>query len=129
MKKYTLEQVNKKETKKDKRGKHYKPVGIKIEGVWYNNILYDKDEIESLIDGAEVVLILYEEDGTGDYAGKKFNKFRFPSKLDLLELRVAKLEELCDVDASSKSEVLPSDGEAQDNNVEVIIPEEDDLPF
>ncbi|KKL95763.1 hypothetical protein LCGC14_1851390 [marine sediment metagenome] len=41
MEAYTLETVNIKDEKTDKRGKKYHSVGVRIAGGWFNNIIYN----------------------------------------------------------------------------------------
>jgi len=93
MTEYTLDSVNIKDEKIDKRNKKFNPVGIQIAGKWYNNIIYNPDELDQLKVGMKVGLILYQEKGTGDYADRTFNKFKFPSKVDLMEARLDRLEQ------------------------------------
>ena len=92
METYTLETVNIKDEKTDKRGKKYHSVGIRISGQWHNNIVYNKDDLLLLKDGAKIELTLFKEEGTGDYAGKSFNKFKLPSETDKLKSRIERLE-------------------------------------
>ena len=93
MKEYILDSVNIKDEKTDKRQKKFNPVGIQIVGKWDNNIIYNPDEVKQLKVGMKVSLILYQEKGTGNYADRTFDKFKFPSKVDLMEARLDRLEQ------------------------------------
>jgi len=93
METYLIEQVKIKESKPDKRGKEYNGVGIFIKGVWYNSTIYNKQDLALLKQGASLNLILYTEQGTGDYAGRTFSKFKFPTETDKLKIRVDHLEQ------------------------------------
>ena len=92
MEAYTLETVNIKDEKTDKRGKKYHSVGVRIAGGWFNNIIYNKDDLLLLKEGAKLELTLFKEEGTGDYAGKIFNKFKLPSEADKLKSRLERVE-------------------------------------
>lgn len=93
MKKYTLEKVAIKDEKNDRRGKPFNYVGICIEGTWHNSTIYNKDDLALLKQGASIDVILFTEQGAGDYAGKTFNKFKFPTETDKLKIRVDHLEQ------------------------------------
>ena len=93
MKEYIFDSVKNKDEITDKRKKKFNPVGIQIAGKWYNNIIYNPDELKQLKAGMKVSLILYQEQGTGNYADRTFDKFKFPSKVDLMETRLDRLEQ------------------------------------
>lgn len=90
---YTLETVNIKDEKTDKRGKKYHSVGIRIAGEWHNNIIYNKDDLLLLKEGTKLELTLFKEEGTGDYVGKTFNKFKLPSETDKIKSRLDRVEQ------------------------------------
>ena len=83
-----LERVNVKDKRVSKNQKEYYPVGIAVKGKWYNQNIFDTDQLEKLKEGETLLLDFYQEAGTGDYAGKMFSKFKFPSGLDLVKMDI-----------------------------------------
>jgi len=65
-------------------------VGIKIAGEWHNAGLFKEADIDMVKahEGKELSVELFQE----EYNGKMYNKFKVPSKLDLLEQRIIDLE-------------------------------------
>lgn len=90
IKKVTPDTVNEKEVKTSKSGKKYQQVGVKVSGGWYNGIFFGKDidKINNLKSGKPVTLVFFQE----EYQGKMYAKFKFPSRLDLLEARIEEIE-------------------------------------
>jgi len=85
IKEVTVAQVSQKPTKNPQ----YVTMGVKVGENWYNNVFNVKDveKIESLKD-KPTTLMFYQE----EYNGKMYPKFKIPAKIDLLEVRVEKLE-------------------------------------
>ena len=72
------------------------PCGLKIGGKWYNASFFNDKEVEQfkkIQTGDDIDLILYQE----EYNGKMYDKFKFPTELDLLKRRVDKLEQLAGI--------------------------------
>jgi hypothetical protein len=70
-----------------KTGKNFWRIGIKVDRFdeWYSTTVFNPDSLEmGLKQGDEVDLIFYEKDG--------FKNFKFPTRLDKLEMRVEALE-------------------------------------
>ena len=118
MKKYIIEQANVGEIKEgEKNGRKWKGTkcGVKIEGKWYNNWLFNDWQVDIIAKangGDELYLELFKE----EYNGKEYDKFKIPSKVDILEKRVEKLEFLI----NGKEEPSPDPPEEE---------EDQDLPF
>lgn len=86
-----IEQTNLKDKATSKSGKDYWQCGIKVNGVWYNGTLWDQKEVDKfqkINTGMDVPVITFKE----EYNGKEYDKFKFPTRLDLLEQRVEVLE-------------------------------------
>lgn len=100
--KVKIEETSTKESKVAKNGNRYTPCGIKVEGKWYNQILFDKDvkKFEEIKQGNIIELVFYQE----DYEGITYNKFKFPGKLDMLEARIEVLEKLVSLPMPTKEE-------------------------
>ena len=94
MKKYIIEQANVGEVKEgEKNGRKWKGTkcGVKIGGKWYNNWLFSDWQVDIIAKangGDELYLELFKE----EYNGKEYDKFKIPSKVDILEKRVEILE-------------------------------------
>ena len=104
------------------------PCGLKIGGKWYNASFFNDKEIEQfkkIQTGDDIDLILYKE----EYNGKEYDKFKFPTELDLLKRRVDKLEQLAGIKELQPEEApeqtSPDPSEEQKEPSE----EQDDLPF
>ena len=72
------------------------PCGLKIQGKWHNASFFNDKEVEQfkkIQTGDDIDLILYKE----EYNGKMYDKFKFPTELDLLKRRVDKLEQLAGI--------------------------------
>lgn len=72
------------------------PCGLKIGGKWYNASFFndkDVDRFKKIKQGDDIDLILYKE----EYNGKEYDKFKFPTELDLLKRRVDNLEQLAGI--------------------------------
>ena len=96
MKKYFIEKVNigaSKEGETNGRKWSVTQVGIKIGGEWHNAGLFKETDIDLVKEheGKELAIELYQE----EYKDKMYNKFRIPSRLDLLEERIKELELFC----------------------------------
>lgn len=81
-----LEEV-KNETKESKNGKKYIACSIKVNNQWMSGFGSKITELWST--GMTVEIETYQE----EYNGKIYKKFKLLKKEDLLEARVAKLEE------------------------------------
>lgn len=95
METYTIEQVNISDradwNKGDKQGQRWN-VGIRINSKWYNQTVWTEaalETIKNLKQGDKIALELYQE----EYGDKMYDKFKLPSKVDLLEQRVKILED------------------------------------
>lgn len=85
-----IAQINIGDEKVAKNGNTYHTVGIKVGTVWHNNIFFG-DDITTISEMEEMdkqTLFFYEE----DWQGKPQKKFRLPSKNDILEAKVDRLE-------------------------------------
>ena len=96
MKKLLIEKVSIGQVKEgETNGRKWKvtQVGIKIAGEWHNAGLFKEYEIDLVKEheGKELAVELFQE----EYNDKMYNKFKVPSKLDLLEQRVKELEAFC----------------------------------
>lgn len=72
------------------------PCGLKINGQWYNASFFNDKEVEQfkkIQAGDDIDLILYKE----KYKDKEYDKFKFPTELDLLKRRVDNLEQLAGI--------------------------------
>ena len=123
MKKYLIEKVNigdSKEGETNNRKWKVTQVGIKIAGEWHNAGLFKEQEVDLVKnhEGKELALELFQE----EYKGKMYNKFKVPSRLDLLEQRIIQLEEFVfnPVNSIEKEDLPPLPDKP---------PPEDDLPF
>lgn len=89
--KHKIEDIKVNKTVKGVSAKTGKPyeitnVGLKLKGQWYNAGL-GADQITSfnlLKIGESVMLETFQE----EYKGKMYNKFRFPKKIDVLEVKI-----------------------------------------
>ena len=93
MKKYLIEKVSIGTSKEgETNGRKWKVtnVGIKIGGEWHNTGLFKEQDIDMVKahEGKELAVELFQE----EYNSKMYNKFKVPSKLDLLEQRITVLE-------------------------------------
>ena len=130
MKKLLIEKVSIGQVKEgETNGRKWKvtQVGIKIAGEWHNAGLFKEYEIDLVKEheGKELAVELFQE----EYKDKMYNKFKVPSKLDLLEQRVKELEEIV-----SKIEFTqhPADTTIETEDLPPLPdepPPEDDLPF
>lgn len=90
----TIEQVNIKEPKQDKRGKTYWSIGLKINGEWRNNPCYEPETVEKfrlVKAGDKMDLVLSESPKEG---GGVWLNWKLPSKVDLLEAELKETREL-----------------------------------
>lgn len=88
---YTIEKVNigdKKQGETKGRAWSLTPVGLQINGKWYNSAIFDNSVLETLKVGCKVDLILYEE----EYKGKMYDKFKFPTENDTIKTRLDRVE-------------------------------------
>jgi len=87
--KLKINQLSNKEVKVAKNGNNYMVCGIKADK-WYGGMMWGKDidRFNELKEGMEIEVITFKE----DWEGKTYDKFKFPTRLDLLEERVAALE-------------------------------------
>ena len=128
MKKLLIEKVSigaSKEGETNNRKWKVTQVGIKIAGEWHNAGLFKEYEIDLVKEheGKELAVELFQE----EYKDKMYNKFKVPSKLDLLEQRVKELEAFCFNPAKSVNTEVTND-----DNIPPLPdepPPEDDLPF
>lgn len=134
--KITIEQTSSKEVKTAKNGNPYMACGIKAGSKWYNGCMFGDEEIKKfndLKDGAEISITTFQE----DYEGKTYDKFRFPKPLDLLEERVAALENAVmgntkkeeKVSENAPAEPVGTKEEVPPETIENKDNEPDDLPF
>ena len=105
MKKLLIEKVSIGSSKEgETNGRKWKVtnVGIKIAGEWHNAGLFKEADIDMIKqhEGKELTVELFQE----EYNGKMYNKFKIPSKLDLLEQRVEQLEEMVYNPAGTKEQ-------------------------
>lgn len=75
----------------DKRNKPYWMVGIKVGDNWCNGFINEKqiDEVRKWKSGDGVLLAFFQNEKNG----KTYTNFKFPDKTDLLEQRIAVLED------------------------------------
>ena len=88
---YLLEKVDFKDKKSgETKGKAWSfiPVGIRINGKWYNGAIFDETMLGTLIEGQKVELVLYQE----EYKEKMYVKFRFSKEVDKQNSRIERLE-------------------------------------
>ena len=88
---YLLEKVDFKDKKSgETKGKAWSfiPVGIRINGKWYNGAIFDETMLGTLIEGQKVELVLYQE----EYKEKMYDKFKFPTESDKQNSRIERLE-------------------------------------
>ena len=88
---YLLEKVDFKDKKSgETKGKAWSfiPVGIRINGKWYNGAIFDEKLLETLKEGQKVDLVLYQE----EYKEKMYDKFKFPTESDKQNSRIERLE-------------------------------------
>ncbi len=128
MKKKLIEKVSigtSKEGETNKRKWKVTQVGIKIAGEWHNAGLFKEAEVDLVKEheGKELAIELYQE----EYNNKMYNKFRLPSKLDLLEQRVKDLEKTVFGPVSNIN--LEPDIETDIPPLPDEPPPEDDMPF
>lgn len=71
------------------------PVGIEVDGVWYNGFLFDKPFVDELAahKGKEMVIDLFEE----EYQGQLQKKFQKPEKEDAFMLLFNELQSRIEV--------------------------------
>ena len=129
MKKYLIEKVSIGTSKEGETGgRKWKVtnVGIKIAGEWHNAGLFKEQDIDTvkIHEGKELAVTLYQE----EYKDKMYNKFKVPSKLDLLEQRIEELEAFC-----FNPNARPFNTEVINDDDIPPLPDEpppdDDLPF
>ena len=128
MKKLLIEKVSIGQVKEgETNGRKWKvtQVGIKIAGEWHNAGLFKEQDIDTvkIHEGKELAVTLYQE----EYNGKMYNKFKVPSKLDLLEQRIEELEAFCFNPAKSVNTEVTNDDDIQP--LPDGPPPDDDLPF
>ena len=126
MKKLLIEKVSIGETKEgttNNRNWKVTQVGIKIGGEWHNAGLFKETDIDLVKEheGKELAIELYQE----EYKDKMYNKFKIPSRLDLLEERIKELEIFCFNSVNSKQKTDETDLPPLPDEP----PLEDDLPF
>lgn len=91
METYTIEKLNigdKKSGETKGRKWSYFPVGIQINGVWHNQMIFDEKLLEDFKVGIKMELILFEE----EYNEKTYKKFKLPSEIDKLISRIERIE-------------------------------------
>ena len=126
MKKHLIEKINigaSKEGTTNNRNWKVTQVGIKIAGEWHNAGLFKETDIDLVKEheGKELAIELYQE----EYKDKMYNKFKIPSRLDLLEERIKELEIFCFNSGNSKQKTDETDIQPLPDEP----PPEDDLPF
>ena len=82
---YHIDRKSEKDAKTfTKNGKSWTawPVGVKINGEWWNGLLndHDKANFDKIIEGSRANLVLFEKNG--------YKNFRFPSEQDELNEKV-----------------------------------------
>ena len=88
---YLLEKVDFKDKKSgETKGKAWSfiPVGIRINGKWYNGVIFDEKVLETLKEGQKVDLFLFQD----EYKGNMYDKFRFATEVDKQTSRIDRLE-------------------------------------
>jgi len=127
MKKYLIEKVSIGTSKEgETNGRKWKVtnVGIKIAGEWHNAGLFKEIDIDTVKahEGKELTIELFQD----TYQDKVYNKFKVPSKLDLLEQRIIDLEK-------TVFGPVPGSVNKVDDNIPPLPdappPEDDGLPF
>lgn len=85
-----IDKVDVGEEQKAKNGKPFNKIGIQSGDTWYNNIFFDGKHVDliSKCEGQELEVITYEE----EWKDKWYQKFKLPTGLDNVEIRVATLE-------------------------------------
>ncbi len=133
--KITIEATSSKEVKTAKNGNPYMACGIKADK-WYNGCMFGDEEIKKfndLKDDMEISIATFQE----EYQGKMYDKFRFPKQIDLLEERVAALENAV-MGNTKKEEKAPENVPTEQTGTKEEVPPEtienkdnepDDLPF
>ena len=81
----------------NKKGQPYTiwNVGLKIKGEWYNQGLFNKeqvDQIEKLDVNEELECELYED----EYQGKMYKRFKLPAPANKMDLILEKLDKIMD---------------------------------
>lgn len=125
MKKYLIEKVSigkSNEGETNNRKWKVTQVGIKIGGEWHNAGIFKEQDIDMIKEheGKELFVELFQE----EYNSKMYNKFKVPSKLELLEQRIVDLEKTVFGPVNSI--------EKTDDDIPPLPdgpPPEDDLPF
>lgn len=100
------------------------PCGVKIQGKWYNASFFNDKDVErfkTIQANDDIDLILYKE----EYNGKDYDKFKYPTPLDLLERRVDMLEQKL---AHMLGETV-TDTKTTSTDLPIAEKESDDLPF
>ena len=84
--------------KTSKNGKKYKPAGIKIGEIWYNNLLWDDKQVERLeaLDLSKDHNLILEDKADAANPEKIWHNWRFPSATEILTRRVDILEQRMD---------------------------------
>jgi hypothetical protein len=125
-----IEQISEDDVKETKTGKKFVRVGIKVNGDWHNCTVWESQgdqlrEIRTWNKGDNVDVVLFTENGRGDYADKVFNCFKLPTPLDLLIRRVTELESQMAILIPSAPSTVPAHAEVRtpDND-----PPKDDEP-
>lgn len=91
MENYIIEKINIGEKKSgETKGKKWSftPVGVRINGKWYNQSFFKEEDVDTLKEGQKVDLVLYQE----EYKGKMYDKFKFPTEVDKQNSRIERLE-------------------------------------
>ncbi len=92
--KVILNNISIKEPKQTTKGKTFTGVGIEIGGMWYQGTFWGNENVELAVvkkwkQGDEINVTTYVE----HYQGKPYDKWRFPTEVDLLTERVERLEQ------------------------------------
>ena len=85
-----IDQVNVDEPQMSKNGKEFFKVGISTPEGWLNNIFFENKHVDQIVNsqGGELEVVVYDE----EYNGNMYKKFKLPTRLDRLEMRVIVLE-------------------------------------
>ena len=93
IKRALIEVVNIKDPKSgSKNGKDWKlwNAGIKVNGEWHNTTLWTEEDVEKLkgMEGKTTDLYFFKE----QYNGTEYDKFRIPKQVELMDIRVSRME-------------------------------------
>ena len=131
IKEVTPEVVNVKpeKTGTNKKGESWTmwPVGIQVKSKWYNAAFFKMEEVNQIQKDKPIVLDFFQE----EYQGTMYSKFKIPNKTDLMEHRIAVLEEAVKKLQVSQNPIPQHPGNSlyagtvPDNNESY----NDDLPF